>query len=318
MSLSLRAVVIILWLAVVNTAFAFTLWNFSLRHLGAGESAVINNTMLLQIALLGWIFLDEIPDRGAVARARHRVRRHRPRPSGAAAARLRFVRWPPMDGSEKDEQTRWSSAMEAAIEQARSALDHGDVPVGAVVQRDGAIIAARHNERELTGDPSAHAEMLAIRDAAAVVGRWRLDDCTLVVTLEPCPMCAGAMVNARIGQLVYGATDPKAGAAGSLMNLVADPRLNHRLPDRQRRRGRSLRRPVGRVLRRPPPLISPVASLDGRMPERTNGTASKAVEVFGPPWVRIPLLPPSGPRRTTCFRVAKRRWQFSDRRARVL
>jgi tRNA(adenine34) deaminase len=120
--------------------------------------------------------------------------------------------------------------MEAAIEQARSALDHGDVPVGAVVQRDGAIIAARHNERELTGDPSAHAEMLAIRDAAAVVGRWRLDDCTLVVTLEPCPMCAGAMVNARIGQLVYGATDPKAGAAGSLMNLVADPRLNHRLP----------------------------------------------------------------------------------------
>jgi tRNA(adenine34) deaminase len=120
--------------------------------------------------------------------------------------------------------------MEAAIEQARLALDHGDVPVGAVVQRDGTIIAARHNERELTGDPSAHAEMLAIRDAAAVVGRWRLDDCTLVVTLEPCPMCAGAMVNARIGQLVYGATDPKAGAAGSLMNLVADPRLNHRLP----------------------------------------------------------------------------------------
>jgi tRNA(adenine34) deaminase len=120
--------------------------------------------------------------------------------------------------------------MEAAIEQARLALDHGDVPVGAVVQRDGTIIAARHNERELTGDPSAHAEMLAIRDAAAVVRRWRLDDCTLVVTLEPCPMCAGAMVNARIGQLVYGATDPKAGAAGSLMNLVADPRLNHRLP----------------------------------------------------------------------------------------
>jgi tRNA(adenine34) deaminase len=120
--------------------------------------------------------------------------------------------------------------MEAAIEQARSALDHGDVPVGAVVVRDGAIIAARHNERELTDDPSAHAEMLAIRDAATVVGRWRLDDCTLVVTLEPCPMCAGAMVNARIGRLVYGATDPKAGAAGSLMNLVADPRLNHRLP----------------------------------------------------------------------------------------
>jgi tRNA(adenine34) deaminase len=120
--------------------------------------------------------------------------------------------------------------MEAAIEQARSALDHGDVPVGAVVLRDGAIIAARHNERELTDDPSAHAEMLAIRDAAAAVGRWRLDDCTLVVTLEPCPMCAGAMVNARVGRLVYGAADPRAGAAGSLMNLVADPRLNHRVP----------------------------------------------------------------------------------------
>jgi tRNA(adenine34) deaminase len=119
--------------------------------------------------------------------------------------------------------------MDVAIEQARSALDHGDVPVGAVVLRDGAIIAARHNERELTDDPSAHAEMLAIRDAAAVVGRWRLDDCTIVVTLEPCPMCAGAMVNARIGRLVYGAADPKAGAAGSLLNLVGDPRLNHRL-----------------------------------------------------------------------------------------
>jgi tRNA(adenine34) deaminase len=120
--------------------------------------------------------------------------------------------------------------MEAAIEQARLALDHGDVPVGAVIVRDGTIIAARHNERELTGDPSAHAEMLAIRDAAASLGRWRLDDCTLLVTLEPCPMCAGALVNARVERLIYGATDPKAGAAGSLMNLVADPRLNHRLP----------------------------------------------------------------------------------------
>jgi tRNA(adenine34) deaminase len=120
--------------------------------------------------------------------------------------------------------------MEMAIAQARSAIDHGDVPVGAVIERDGAIIAARHNERELTGDPTAHAEILAIRDAAATVGRWRLDDCTIVVTLEPCPMCAGAMVNARVERLVFGATDPKAGAAGSLMNLVADPRLNHRIP----------------------------------------------------------------------------------------
>ena len=120
--------------------------------------------------------------------------------------------------------------MDLAIERARLAIDHGDVPVGAVIVRDGAVIAARGNERELTGDPTAHAEMLAIRDAAAVVGHWRLDDCTMVVTLEPCPMCAGAMVNARMERLVYGATDPRAGAAGSLINLVADRRLNHRIP----------------------------------------------------------------------------------------
>jgi tRNA(adenine34) deaminase len=124
----------------------------------------------------------------------------------------------------------WQAAMEAAIAEAELAIAHGDVPVGAVVVRDGAIIASRHNERELTGDPTAHAEVLAIRDAAGVVGHWRLDDCTMVVTLEPCAMCAGALVNARMGQLVYGATDPKAGAAGSLMTLVADPRLNHRMP----------------------------------------------------------------------------------------
>jgi tRNA(adenine34) deaminase len=121
-------------------------------------------------------------------------------------------------------------AMERAIAEARRALAHGDVPVGVAVVRAGEVIAARHNERELTGDPTAHAEILAVRDAAAVVGHWRLDDCTVVVTLEPCPMCAGAMVNARVGRLVYGATDPKAGAVGSLMNLVADPRLNHRIP----------------------------------------------------------------------------------------
>jgi tRNA(adenine34) deaminase len=120
--------------------------------------------------------------------------------------------------------------MEAAIAEAERAVDHADVPVGAVIVRDGAIIAARHNERELTGDPTAHAEILAIRDAASVVGHWRLDDCTMVVTLEPCAMCAGALVNARMAQLVYGASDPKAGAAGSLMTLVADPRLNHRIP----------------------------------------------------------------------------------------
>jgi tRNA(adenine34) deaminase len=121
-------------------------------------------------------------------------------------------------------------AMELAIAEARAALAHDDVPVGAVVVRSGEVIASRHNERELTGDPTAHAEILALRDAASAVGTWRLDDCAMTVTLEPCPMCAGAMVNARLGRLVFGTRDPKAGAVGSLMNLVADPRLNHRIP----------------------------------------------------------------------------------------
>ena len=144
--------------------------------------------------------------------------------------------------------------MAVAIEQANLAIGHGDVPVGAVVVRDGTVISARRNERELTGDPTAHAEILAIRDAAAVVGHWRLDDCTLVVTLEPCAMCAGAMVNARIQRLVYGADDPKAGAAGSLMNLVADRRLNHRMPIISGVEADALRCPARRLLRRPPPL----------------------------------------------------------------
>ena len=120
------------------------------------------------------------------------------------------------------------AAMSLAIGQARLAEAHDDVPVGAVVVLAGTVIAARHNERELTGDPTAHAEVLAVRDAAAVIGRWRLDDCTVYVTLEPCAMCAGAIVLARVPRVVYGATDPKAGAGGSLMNLLADPRLNHR------------------------------------------------------------------------------------------
>ena len=120
--------------------------------------------------------------------------------------------------------------MRAALDEARAALVHDDVPVGAVVVRDGEVIARRHNERELTGDPTAHAEVLAMRDAAAVIGHWRLDDCTLVVTLEPCVMCAGAMVNGRVGHLVYGAIDPKAGAAGSRFDIVDSPLLNHRVP----------------------------------------------------------------------------------------
>ena len=118
-------------------------------------------------------------------------------------------------------------AMVLALAEAEAALAHGDVPIGAVALVNGEVIAARHNERELTGDPTAHAELLALRDAATALGRWRLDDVTLVVTLEPCPMCAGALVNGRVARVVFGAPDPKAGAVGSLYNLCVDPRLNH-------------------------------------------------------------------------------------------
>ena len=121
-------------------------------------------------------------------------------------------------------------AMRLAVEEARAAAAAGDVPVGAVVLRGGEVIARRHNEREATGDPTAHAEVLALRDASAVTGGWRLDDCTLVVTLEPCVMCAGALLNSRIGRLVYGAADLKAGATASLYNVMSDPRLNHNPP----------------------------------------------------------------------------------------
>jgi tRNA(adenine34) deaminase len=122
------------------------------------------------------------------------------------------------------------SAMGLALEEAATAARHGDVPVGAVAVVGGRAISSRHNERELRGDPTAHAEMLALSDAAAVLGSWRLSEVTLVVTLEPCPMCAGALVAARIGRLVFGAADLKGGACGSLYNLCADPRLNHEVP----------------------------------------------------------------------------------------
>ena len=118
-------------------------------------------------------------------------------------------------------------AMGVALAEAEKAAAHGDVPVGAVVLVGDVVVAARHNERERTGDPTAHAEVLALRDAAAARGDWRLVDATLVVTLEPCPMCAGAAVAARVRRLVFGAPDPKAGACGSLYNLCVDPRLNH-------------------------------------------------------------------------------------------
>jgi tRNA(adenine34) deaminase len=122
------------------------------------------------------------------------------------------------------------AAMHLALDEARAAVAHGDVPVGAVVVVDGIVVARRHNERELTGDPTAHAELLAVRDAAALRGSWRLTDATLHVTLEPCAMCAGSLVNARLGRLVFGAADLRAGACGSLYNLLADPRLNHEVP----------------------------------------------------------------------------------------
>ena len=120
--------------------------------------------------------------------------------------------------------------MTEALDEARLALGTGDVPVGAVVVGpDGRVVGRGRNAREATGDPTAHAEVLALRAAAAALGRWRLDDCTLVVTLEPCAMCAGAVVLARVPRLVLGAWDPKAGAAGSVHDLVRDRRLNHRV-----------------------------------------------------------------------------------------
>ena len=119
--------------------------------------------------------------------------------------------------------------MAVALSEAEAATTHGDVPVGAVVVRDGEEVARGHNRREVDRDPTAHAELLALRAAAAELGTWRLEGCTLYVTLEPCTMCAGALVLARIERLVYAADDPKAGAVGSLYDVPRDPRLNHRV-----------------------------------------------------------------------------------------
>jgi tRNA(adenine34) deaminase len=119
--------------------------------------------------------------------------------------------------------------MDEALVEARAAEAHDDVPVGALVVHQGQVISRAHNERELRQDPTAHAEILALRAAASQLGSWRLEDCILYVTLEPCAMCAGAMVLARLPILVYGAADPKAGAVGSLMDIARDERLNHRV-----------------------------------------------------------------------------------------
>jgi tRNA(adenine34) deaminase len=126
----------------------------------------------------------------------------------------------PRHGSDEDYMRR-------AIERAEGAAEHGDVPIGAVVVRAGEVIGAAGNERELRGDPTAHAELLALRKAAERLGGWRIEDASLFVTLEPCAMCAGAIVLARVARVVYGAADPKGGAAGSVLDVLSEPALNH-------------------------------------------------------------------------------------------
>jgi tRNA(adenine34) deaminase len=118
--------------------------------------------------------------------------------------------------------------MRLALREAVRALEHDDIPVGAIVVKDGEVIGTGHNEREIRADPTAHAEMIALRDAARALGSWRVLDSVLYVTLEPCAMCAGAIVLARIPRVVFGTSDPKAGAAGSVLDVLAEPRLNHR------------------------------------------------------------------------------------------
>jgi tRNA(adenine34) deaminase len=118
--------------------------------------------------------------------------------------------------------------MRLALREAEQALEHDDVPIGAVVVRESEVIGAGHNEREVRQDPTAHAEIVALREAARALGSWRVLDAVLYVTLEPCAMCAGAIVLARVPRVVYGASDPKAGAAGSVLDVLAEPRLNHR------------------------------------------------------------------------------------------
>jgi len=120
--------------------------------------------------------------------------------------------------------------MRLAVREAERALEHDDVPIGAVLVRDGEVVAAAHNERELRQDPTAHAEIIALRDAARALGSWRVLDTVVYVTLEPCAMCAGAIVLARVPRVVFGASDPKAGACGSVLDVLGEPRLNHR-PD---------------------------------------------------------------------------------------
>lgn len=133
----------------------------------------------------------------------------------------------PAHGTSRPDDTADEVFMRAALAEAQAAASEGEVPVGAVVACDGRVVAAAHNRREEPPDPLGHAEVLALREAAHALGRWRLTGCTLYVTCEPCPMCAGALLNARVDRVVYGVDDPKAGALGSLFDLHDDPRLNH-------------------------------------------------------------------------------------------
>ncbi|NBX31009.1 nucleoside deaminase [bacterium] len=144
-----------------------------------------------------------------------------------------------LPGARPDE--RW---MRLALEEARAAAAEDEVPVGAIVVAGGRVIASAHNQREQLSDPTAHAEMIAVTQAAAQLGSWRLENCTLYVTLEPCPMCAGAILQARLPRVVWGAADPKAGAVESLYRLFDDPRLNHRVDHV----GRVLADDCGRIL----------------------------------------------------------------------
>ena len=140
-----------------------------------------------------------------------------------------FVRRRPSKHGRGDVTSVDLKMMERALSLAEDAANRGEVPVGAVVYRDDVVLAEASNNREASGDPTGHAEIVALRDAGLKNGGWRLDDCSVVVTLEPCPMCAGAMVNARVGRLIYGASDPKGGGCESLYEITCDPRLNHRL-----------------------------------------------------------------------------------------
>jgi len=144
-----------------------------------------------------------------------------------------------LPGAQPDE--RW---MRLALEEARAAAAEDEVPVGAIVVAAGRVIASAHNQREQLSDPTAHAEMIALTQAAAQLGSWRLENCTLYVTLEPCPMCAGAILQARVPRVVWGAADPKAGAVESLYRLFEDARLNHRVDHV----GRVLADDCGRIL----------------------------------------------------------------------